>query len=432
VKKVEQKNSLQFFILACIIGVFLTIGSFLFSGITNAIINPDSVNHFKENTMIGPIKVSGLNKEQTKLLLAKETATWKNENKTDLQFIFEHSLIDSSIFKFDISNMVEIAKQEKQNSMTVSIDEDKWKDIVLKLGYIGTEEYIDWSTLKNDLLEQALHLEKISSPIHLTQYMIRNETGISELGSTSMSFPANDLSATSWVRKHGKLLIESDKQFSLNEIFTADPDGLYSDQFKTILASTIYKASLESPVQIIQRQTSVNNQFSIQDGFEAYVNKSNDFIIKNTYGYPLTLISTIEGNRFVVSIVGPLLGIEIKLDPLQRKVLPFRVQIQTIESTLPEKTDAGIEGVEVDVSRTLYVNGEKNQTYHVSKDLYFPLHEVQYRHEEIVGTSGEDSLPSNDSGGGTSIPGTNVPPGGTSTDLDPDHILEEDQKNTTK
>lgn len=429
----EQKNSIQFFILACIVGLFLLIGSFLFSGITNAILNPDSVTHFKKDTLIGPVKVSGLNKEQTKLLLAKETATWKNQNKTDLQFIFEHALIDTSIFVFDIDNMVEMAEQEKQNSMAVTIDEEKWKEIVLKIGYLGTEEYIDWTTLKNDLLKKASRLEKISSPIHLTQYVIRYENGISEIASASMNLSSSDLSATSWIRKHGTVLIEADKQFSFNELFTDDQDGLYSDQFKTVLASTIYKASLESPIQTIQRQTSVKNQFNIQDGFEAYVNKSNDFIINNSYGYPLTLISKIEGNKFVVSIVGPLLGIELKLDPLQRKVLPFRVQIQTVERTTPEKTQAGIEGVEVEVSRTLYVDDEKKKTYHVSKDLYFPAHEVQYRHEVSAdGKSGEDSLPSNDSWGEISIPGTNVPPGGTSTDTDPDKILEEDQKKTTK
>lgn len=431
----EKKNSLQFFILACIIGLFLTIGSFLFSGLTNAILYPDSVIHFQKDTLIGPVKVSGLNKEQTKLLLAKETATWKNQNQTDLQFIFDHALIDSSIFVFDIENMVETAKQEKQNSMVVSIDEEKWKENVLKLGYFGTEEYIDWATLKNDLLKKALQLEKISSPIHLTQYMIRYETGVSELASASMSLSASDLSATSWIRKHGTLLIEADKQFSLNDLFIDDPDGLYSDQFKTVLASTIYKASLESPVQIIQRQTSVRNHFNIQDGFEAYVNKSNDFIINNSYGYPLTLISKIEGNRFIVSMVGPLLGIEINLDPLQRKILPFRVQIQTIERMLPENTQAGIEGVEVEVARTLYVDNEKKKTYHVSKDLYFPVHEVQFRHEEseiTPITPGEGTLPSTDSGGATTSPRTNVPPGGTFTDSDMDHILKEEQHKTTK
>ncbi|MBU0905441.1 MAG: hypothetical protein KKF57_09650, partial [Firmicutes bacterium] len=72
-----QKNSLQFFILSLIVGIILLAGTFSFTSLTKAVLNPDSFTHFEENSWIGPIDVSGLNKEQSLQLLSKKTNEWK-------------------------------------------------------------------------------------------------------------------------------------------------------------------------------------------------------------------------------------------------------------------------------------------------------------------------------------------------------------------
>lgn len=447
----RNRNSLQFFILACIVGIILSIGTLSFSSLTNAVIQPNSDHHFEKSTWIGPINVAGLNKEQTIQLLARETSNWKQQSQVISQFIFEQAAMNSEVFTFDLIAMVETAKQGQRNQIEVSIDEDEWTRHLSEIGYLGTEESIDWEAIRSDLLLQAQLLEPISEPLYFTEYMPLSQTGVSKIAEASMSVPSSDTSLSSWVRKYDTLVVQNGQSFSLNTILESDPAGLYSEAFKTILASTMYKVALESPFQIKERQISVSNPYNIQEGFEAFIDSDSDLVLQNVYGFPLTIKTESLGNELIVSVIGPVLGVEIDVNPLQRKVLPYRVQIQTIDRHLPEKTDKGIEGIEVEVSRTVSVNGENQQSYVVARDLYFPVHEVQYRHEAVPvvytpptsdkssDSDGNDSSPSQESeipetgtDRSSSNPGTSVPPGGTSTDSDPDHILEEDQKKTTK
>lgn len=447
----EHKNSLQFFILASVFGLVLLVGTLSFSGLTNAFLNPSSANHFKEDTWIGPIEVSGLNKEQATQILEIEIAEWKQQNQIRSQFLFEEELMDTSIFTFEVDRMIETAEQGQHNSMLVTINEEGWAQHLAELGFLGSEEMIDWSTFRSDVLLQAQKLESITDPFNLTTYINRVQTGVSEIAKASMSFSISDSSASSWIRKHDLILIEANQTFSMNSIFESEPEGLYSEEFKTILASTIYKAALESPFQITQRQTSAENLFHIQAGFEALVNENNDLVLKNVYDFPLTIKTATTGNQLVVSIIGPMLGIEINLNPLQRKVLPYRVQIQIVERPTPVKTVKGNEGVEINVSRSVFINGEKFSTHYVSNDLYFPKHEVQYRYKTkppIDPSDSPNTIIGNEEGNSTSSiegqtilpgneenilnPGNHVPPGGTSTDSDPDKVLAEDQKKTSK
>jgi len=448
-----HKNSLQFFILAIVVGFILLAGTFSFTSLTKAVINPDSFTHFKENTWIGPIDVSGLNKEQSLQLLSMKTDEWKQKNHMTSQFLFEIAKMKTDTVAFDVQGSVNKAQNGQINPLQVSLNENLWNDHLSELGFTGQEDIIDYDTFKQDLLSFARDLHSTRENFNLTSYINRKQIGVFEIAQASMPFSLGDASAASWIRKHSTILVEPNQSLSLNEIFISEPEGLYSEGFKTILASTIYKAALESPFQIFERHISQTNPFKIQAGFEAYIDDNRDFVIENVYGFPLTIETKQISNQLVVTIIGPDVGIEVDLDPLDRKVLPYRVQIQTIEKSVPQKTDKGLEGVEVNVSRTVFLNREKKGTFDVSKDLYFPVHEIQYRHK--VKSSEMTPSPSSDSStgsggnnnsvdgttnpndptegsGGTTNPATIIPPGGTSTESDSDEVLKEDQTKTTK
>lgn len=446
-----QKNSLQFFILSLIVGIILLAGTFSFTNLTKAVLNPDSFTHFKEDSWIGPIDVSGLDKEQSLQLLSKKTNEWKQKNPMTSQFLFESAKLDPETLTFDVHGSINSALNGQKNQLQVTVNENLWNDHLLELGFTGQEDIIDFVTLKQDILSYASDLKSDSENIILTSYINRHEIGVSEIAQASMPFSLSDASISSWIRKHSTILVEPNQSLSLNEIFNSEPDGLFSDEFKTILASTIYKSALESPFLILERHISQTNPFEIQAGFEAFIDENKDFVIENVYGFPLTIETTQSVNQLVIKISGPDVGIEVDLDPLERKVLPYRVQIQTIEKSVPQKTDKGIEGVEVNVSRTVFLNRERKATFHVANDLYFPKHEVQYRHEvetsEMTQSTSTDSSSEsggdNDSNDGTTNPtvpssgGTSnlvpkIPPGGTSRESDSDEILKEDQTKTTK
>ena len=447
-----QKNSLQFFILSIIIGVILFTGTFSFTSLTKAVLHPGSFTHFKENSWIGPIDVSGLDKAQSLQLLSKKTEEWKQQKQIASQFLFESTYVDPKTFIFDVQHSVNNAINGQKNPLQVSLDEQLWKDHLLELGFTGQEDIVDFDTFKQDILSFAHDLQPSSRNFHLTAYINPQETGASEIAQASMPFSLSDNSISSWIRKHSTIRVEPNQSLSLNDIFISEPEGLYSDEFKTILASTMYKASLESPFQILERNSSHTNPYKIQAGFEAFIAKNRDFIIENVYGLPLTIESKQINNQLVVTLLGPDVGIEIDLNPLERKVLPYRVQIQTIEKSVPQKTEKGIEGVEVKLSRSVFLNREKKATFDVAQDLYFPIHEVQYRHELVTSEStipSSNDLPRESDGNNLENGITNpinsngvneeitnyspiIPPGGTSSDSDSDEQLKEDQFKTTK
>lgn len=449
-----QKNSLQFFILSLIVGIILLAGTFSFTSLTKAVLNPDSFTHFKENSWIGPIDVSGLNKEQSLQLLSKKTNEWKQKNQMATQFLFESAKMDPETLTFDVQGSVNTALNGQRNQLQVTLNENLWNDHLLELGFTGQEDIVDFVNFKQDILSFAHDLQPNSGNFNLTSYIDRKQTGVIEIAQATMPVSISDASISSWIRKHSTIIVEPNKSLSLNDIFISEPEGLYSDEFKTILTSTMYKAALESPFQILERNISQTNPFKIQAGFEAFIDENKDFVIVNVYGFPLTIETIQSGNQLVVKISGTDVGIEIDLDPLERKVLPYRVQIQTIEKSVPQKTDKGVEGVEVNVSRTVFLNGEKKATFHVANDLYFPKHEIQYRHEigtsELTPPASNDSstgagtnnisvdgiptptVPSGGGSGGTPNPAPIIPPGGTSTESDSDEILKEDQTKNTK
>ena len=449
-----QKNSLQFFILAIVVGFILLVGTFSFTSLTKAVVNPDSYTHFKENTWIGPIDVSGLNKEQSLQLLSKKTDGWKQKNQMATQFLFESAKMVPETLTFDVQGSVNTALNGQRNQLQVTLNENLWSDHLLELGLTGQEDIVDFVKFKQDILSFAHDLQPNSENFNLTSYINPQETGVSEIAQASMPFSLSDASISSWIRKHSTIQVEPNQSLSLNDIFISEPEGLYSDEFKTILASAMYKAALESPFQILERNISQTNPFNIQAGFEAFIDENKDFVIENVYGCPLTIETTQSGNQLEVKISGHDVGIEIDLDPLERKVLPYRVQIQTIEKSVPQKTDKGVEGVEINISRTVFLNREKKATFHVANDLYFPKHEIQYRHEvetsELTPLASNDSstgagtnnnsvdgiptptVPSGGGSGGTPNPAPIIPPGGTSTESDSDEILKEDQTKNTK
>jgi hypothetical protein len=247
----EQKNSLQFFFLSLIVGTILLVGTFSFTSLTKAVLNPDVFSHFKNNTNIGPLDVSGLDREQTVQLLETKVAAWEQENQLSSQFLFDSSLLEKNATVFDIQGSVKTAVNGQENKLLVSLDEELWNQHISDLGFTGLEELIDWATYKKDLLSIAQELKPFNNPSNLTTYINSRQTGIIELAQGSMTFPfSSDGSGSSWLRKHSKIIVEPNQTLSLNEIFETEPDGLYTEKFKTILASTIYKTALESPFQI--------------------------------------------------------------------------------------------------------------------------------------------------------------------------------------
>ena len=176
-----QKNSLQFFILAIVVGFILLAGTFSFTSITKAVINPDSFTHFKKNTWIGPIDVSGLNKEQSLQLLSKKTDEWKQKNQMTSQFIFETVKMKTDTVAFDVQGSVNKAQNGQINPLQVSLNENLWNDYLSELGFTGQEDIIDFDSFTQDLLSFARDLHSPRENFNLALPCSATPVGVFEI-----------------------------------------------------------------------------------------------------------------------------------------------------------------------------------------------------------------------------------------------------------
>lgn len=416
----EQKNSLQFITLITITSVLLIILTFGIYKVANAFTNGESdARYFEANTWVGPIAIDGLSNEQAAQLVAQKTKSWALEQNTSLQFVFEESTFKGDIIDFLIEESIQQAKSGKHNPLFAKLNEVNWESSFAKLGLNEYIDLIDEKRLEDYLVEQASTLQSLSNPIHVTNYLHEANMDKRMLSSESITLHADSFGASSWIKKHGTIELETDQVFSLNELLQADTEGLYNAPFENELASLLYKIALNSPTSILERHVTTDNQFGREIGFEAYIDRNHDFVLKNDYGYPISIQSTIEGNKFTISVHSKSTPIEVLAAVDEQKELTPRVIIRPIALDQQERKVPGKSGTQARMKRVVLLNDSPWKTYDVSLDSYLPVHEVWYKfNENLLDSNGG----TNASGNGTAVtPPTTVTEDKGYEEVDPEY-----------
>ncbi|AYC29760.1 VanW family protein [Paenisporosarcina cavernae] len=447
----ERQNSIQFFLITLLIGVILLAGTFGFSTVSSAIFG--TVNSpFEDGTTIGETDVSGLTPQQAKKVLEKDIVNWQENYPISMQVLFKQVLLNPEVIQFDMENSIAEAKNGTQNDLLVLVDEVKLQQSLEEIGYRHAQEQHDFQALKQLLTEKAAHYEKSSVPVNLIRYMSEVSADEGTISDASLPINVQDESPTNWIRNHSTISVPIGEKISLNTLLNDDPTGLYSAEFKTKLASTLYAASLNAPIEVVSRSISESNQYNVPLGTEAYLSETTDLVIKNSYGYPITIQSSISGSTLSVEIRSRMTDLHVTAQKSDQNVLPFRVQIQLVTNPYLVKTELGKEGREVTVSRTIFIGSDEIDTFVQSVDTYFPINEIQYRLQEVASPeqNGSPASPGStydSSGGQTNTPTTpstgtpstdddsnptGTPPGGTDDSDDPDSIEKDDQHHVGK
>lgn len=380
---VEQKNSLQFVLLVSIMSVLLLAFIFGIYSVANAFTkNENSNGYFGENTWVGPILIEGLSKEQAAQLIEQKTSEWAMHQQTTVQLVFEETALNGSIINFLTGESINQAKSGRHNPLVVQINDEIWNTIFSSLGIEEYAELINLDDLKKQILEQAKTLQPLSNPIHLTQFFISQSEQREVLASETIALSDTSFGALSWVRKNGDLEVNVDETFSLNNIISADTEGLYNAQFQNELSSLLYKTALSSPMSVIERHVSTDNTFGREVGFEAFLDRNYDLVLKNEYGFPLTIETNVIGNQLTVSIYSKSIPIKVHSLVEEKKELTPRVIVRPITLDQQERKVPGKNGSQARVKRVVLVDSSRWKTLDVSLDAYLPVHEVWYKYNE--------------------------------------------------
>ncbi|MEK3981049.1 VanW family protein [Psychrobacillus sp. FSL K6-2836] len=398
----EQKNSIQFFLLVAGVSLFLFVVTFGLYSVANAFTDEGgSKGYFDENTWIGPILVDGLSKSQATQLLTQETSDWSINLQSSLQFIFEESNLNVDIVNFLIKESIDQAVSGEHNSLFTQINQEAWETSISNLQLDGYRELIDESRIQQHILDSAANLTIIDKPIHITRYFKSQSDEKMLLVKESISLDGSSFGIESWIEKHSEVEVKADQVFSLNELVLSDTEGLYNAQFQNEVSSLLYKAALNSPFSILERHITTNNTFNREIGYEAFIDNTHDLLIKNEYGYPLTIESSLIGNKLTISIYSVNTPVNIHAVIDEKKELNQRVIVRPITLDQQERKVPGKNGMEANVNRIIFLDDSPWKTYDVAVDTYLPLHEVWYKwNEELLNLSGTSNGTTGDSGNG--------------------------------
>ena len=180
------------------------------------------------------------------------------------------------------------------------------------------------------------------------------------------------------------ILISPYAKFSFLDEFAVQYPS-WSEEMLTDAASALYEASLQTNLQIIERQISQVRPKGIQVGFEAKAKRDDiNFILENPNDYPLELtFHSKENGQLNVEISGYPLGKRYEVRLAEIKSYPFRIIVQ-YDPLAPVGSETvkqvGINGTSVTVYRDIFsVNGDKVKTEKISDDFYLPVHQIVVR-----------------------------------------------------
>jgi len=386
----EKKNSIQFFLLVAGASLFLFVLTFGLFNVANAFTNEGGGNdYFDEDTWIGPILVDGLSKKQAIQLLTQETSDWSINQQSSLQFVFDETKLNGEIVQFLLDESVEQALSGEHNTLYTQINKEEWEATISNLQLDGYRELIDENRLQQYILNSAANLIILENPIHIPQYFKSVSDEKTLMVSESIQLGVSSFGSSSWIEKHGEVEVKVDQVFSLNELLLSDTEGLYNAQFQNEVSSLLYKVALNSPLSILERHITTNNEFNREIGYEAFIDKAHDLRVKNEYGFPLTIESNVIGNELTVSIYSENTPVKIQTVIKEKKELKQRVIIRPITLDQQERIVPGKNGMEANVERLVILDDSPWKTYEVTLDTYLPVHEVWYKYnEELLDSSG--------------------------------------------
>ncbi|WP_028392103.1 VanW family protein [Bacillus cihuensis] len=337
---------------------------------------------FAANTSIGTVLVSGESKKQATEKLLHSIDEWQNKSRLSLTFADRKTTIPADFIHFSPNESVRDAKGGMNNPLLATITETNLRRLLKEIVDEKVIATVKIEKLQAEIQSKASLLDVNEQAISLTDFF--DDSQSTSVLSHEKKQQMDVKLLASWVQSTPTITIPAFGEFSFINDLSVNA-GNWTDDFLTQVASLLYKASLSTNLQILERNISQEVPVGITVGNEAKVNRNGmDLKLANPNDFDMTVVfKATQPSVLTVEISGYESDRQYKVVLKDSQTMDYRKIIQ-YTALLPNGSETikqtGKQGHSVAVYRETYNStNEKLESVQISKDFYLPVNEVVLR-----------------------------------------------------
>jgi hypothetical protein len=332
---------------------------------------------FQENTWIGPMDVSGIEKTKANEHLIAKVNEWQTNSSIQISYKEVNTKLPTSDIYFKVDESVEVAKDSTKNELFIQIEDSSVLAVLASISSTFTESKVDIDLLKKELVNKVNILQADTIILNLEDYLtspVMEEQVVHSVKIPNINDDLKNIGAT--------LKIEPKATFSLLQFL--EKQGLTSlDQnVINLISSGVYQAILPTNFEFLERHIGVNLPEHISLGYEAkldsklkkdllFYNPNNDSYKIEIYNDSQFLIFDVVGVPFLYEYTIMQEGLQL-YDP--KTIKQYNPLLETGQTKV---TRHGQKGLYVEVSRLVEdETGKMIEQQLISKDYYAPVHQI--------------------------------------------------------
>jgi hypothetical protein len=343
---------------------------------------------FSDNTWIGPINASGLNKEEVKQQLLTKVSEWQTHSSVQLSFKETYELIPIEDIIFKVDESVQVAKDSKNSELLIDIDDASIQNVLISISPTFEDNKVDIAMLKRHLITEVSSLQVKAIDINVEDFLSIPEVEGQIVHSISIPVINDDIQNIG-----ATLKIEPNGTFSLLSFLEIQGLTELDPSIINLVSSGIYQAILRTNFEILERHIGSELPEYIGLGYEAKVDANLkwdlSFYNPNDDNYKIEIYSDGKSLKFDVIGVSFLYEHTVMQEGLQifnpKTIKQYNPLLELGQSKI---TKNGQKGFYIEVSRLILdETGKLVEQQLVSKDYYPPVHQV-----EVFGLVSKDSI----------------------------------------
>jgi hypothetical protein len=333
---------------------------------------------FHENTWIGPLDVSGLEKTEAKALLETKVTEWKSTSSVELLYKeVTMSLPLDEVF-IDVDQSVEMAQSSVKNELTINLDNLKLDNALTSLHASFSSDTVDVDSLRNEIALKVKALVSGTSQLNVGDFLLvveKNEQVVNTISIPIVNEDLKNIGAT--------IQIPHQSTFSLLQYLEEQGLMTLDTSVINVLSSGVYQTMLHSNFELLERHISTQLPEYISMGFEAKVDAELkwdlSFYNPNMDNYQIVIYS--NGDVLTFDLVGVPFAYEyIVMQEGLKRFDPKTIKQYSplLEPGQFKVTKEGLPGFYLEHSRLVMdETGQLVEQQLISKDYYPPIHNVK-------------------------------------------------------
>lgn len=361
---------------------------------------------FGDHTYAGPFNLSKQTDKEAEIKLTSELLGMQDKLQADLLYQDTIIPLPAELVDYNPSATIEQAKSEEENSLISTVSEDGLRTFLqqqLPMLSFSDSEIQSVAMGISEKFESGI----MPQSIILTDYLESTQT-TTEIASASTEIDGLTAPMLELISEIDGNEIEPKAPFSILEFIENTQPGLLDEEELTILASTLYKASLQTNFWIEDRTIRRELTQGVEPGFEAAINTQLglDFVMTNPNYTSYTVHAQWESGSLNISIEGMPLRYEYEPYVAETNTFDPKTVVQFSEDLSRGQVhiaEPGTDGFEIIVQRKITDDGTLLTTEPISEDFYPPVTRVEQRplieaDTNLDNEPGADSSQNNGSG----------------------------------